>query len=245
LTATRLNTDYFTSSYLEQKVNDEKMNSDAGSGFDLLKEADRIVWNKYAPAGVIINSDLEIIQFRGDTSSYLSPAPGKPSFNLLNMAGANLRLELRTAVVEAKRLDIPVRKSNIPISGKELKEVTIEVIPLKAPAAKESYFLVLFEEVPASAKPQLVEDNRKVKPTQGKQTANSQELIQLECELTATQQELAATKEYLQSVIQEQESTTQELTTANEEICRATKSYAAQMRNYKQLKKKFKRLMKN
>ena len=219
LTARRLNTDYFTTNYLEQKVNDDQMNSDAGSGSDLHREADRIVWNKYAPAGVIINSDLEILQFWGDTSPYLSPAPGKPSFNLLNMAGVNLRLELRTALVEAKQLDIPVRKSNIPISGKEqLKEVTIEVIPLKAPLAKESYFLVLFEEVPASANPQLVEDNRKVKPTRGKQTAASQELIQIKQELAATQQELAATKEYLQSVIQEQESITQELTSANEEI---------------------------
>lgn len=216
LTATRLNTDYFTSNYLEQKVNGENMNSDADSGFDLLKEADRIVWNKYAPAGVIINSELEIIQFRGDTSPYLSPAPGKPSFNLLNMAGANLRLELRAALMEAKRLDIPVRKSNIP-SGKELKEVTIEVISLKAPHTKESYFLVLFEEIPPSASPQLLEDNRKVKPTRGKQTT-SQELIQLRQELTTTQQELGATKDYLQSVIQEQESITQELTTANEEI---------------------------
>jgi len=218
LTATRLNTDYFTNNYLEQKVNSENMNSDAGSGFDLLKEADRIVWNKYAPAGVLINSDLEIIQFRGDTSPYLSPAPGKPSFNLLSMAEANLRLELRTALLEAKRLDISVRKSNVPLSGRELKEVTIEVIPLKAPHTKESYFLVLFEEVPPLASPLLREDNRKVNPTQGRQTANSQELIQIKQELTASQQELAATKEYLQSVVQEQESITQELMTANEEI---------------------------
>jgi two-component system CheB/CheR fusion protein len=217
LTATRLNTGYFTTNYLEQKVNTEKMNSDAGTGSDLQKEADRIVCNKYAPAGVIINSELEIIQFRGDTSPYLSSAPGKPSFNLLNMAGANLRLELRTALMEAKRLDISVR-SGIQISGKELKEATIEVIPLKAPPAKESYFLVLFEEVPPSANPQLVEDNRKVTRASGKQIATSQELIQLKCEFAATQQELAATKEYLQSVIQEQESITQELMTANEEI---------------------------
>lgn len=87
LTNTRLDTGYFTTNYLEQKVNGEQKNSDAGSGFDLHKEADRIVWNKYAPAGVIINSDLEILQFRGDTSPYLSPAPGKPSFNLLNRLG--------------------------------------------------------------------------------------------------------------------------------------------------------------
>jgi two-component system CheB/CheR fusion protein len=219
LTATRLNTEYFNTNYLEQKVSSEKMNSDAESGFDLLKEADRIVWNKYAPAGVIVNSELEIIQFRGDTSSYLSSAPGKPSFNLLSMAGANLRLELRTALLEAKQLLVSVRKSNILLSGKEpSQEVTIEIIPLKALNSKESYFLVLFEEVPPLASPKLFEDNRKVKPTREKQTANLQKFTQLQSELTATKRELVATKEYLQSVIQEQESITQELTTANEEI---------------------------
>lgn len=43
LTATRLNTDYFVSNYLQQKVNIEPMNSDTSAGFDLHKEADRIV----------------------------------------------------------------------------------------------------------------------------------------------------------------------------------------------------------
>jgi two-component system CheB/CheR fusion protein len=219
LTATRLNTQYFTTNYLDAKVNDEQINSGAELDFDLFKEADRIVWNKYIPAGVIIDSELEIIQFRGDTSSYLSSAPGKPSFNLLSMAGGNLRLELRTALLEAKQSLVPVRKSNIPLLGKEpSKEVAIEIIPLKALNSKASYFLVLFEEVSSLASPKLFEDNRKVKPTREKQTANLQESTQLKSELTATKRELVATKEYLQSVIQEQESITQELTTANEEI---------------------------
>ncbi len=219
LTTTRLNTEYFTNNYLEQKVNGEKTSSDAGSSADLLKEADRIVWDKYAPVGVIVNRDLEILQFRGDTSPYLSSAPGAPSFNLLSMAGANLRLELRTALLEAKRLLVSVRKSNIQVTGKEQsKEVTIEVIPLQAPHPKESYFLVLFEEVPPSASPQLPEGDSEVKRTSGKETATSPELVQLKYELTATRQELEATKGYLQAVVQEQESVTQELTTANEEI---------------------------
>ena len=47
---------------------------------------------KYAPAGVIINSALEIIQFWGNTSLYLSPAPGKPSFNLAKYGWGKLAL---------------------------------------------------------------------------------------------------------------------------------------------------------
>ena len=43
---------------------------------DVQKEAERIVLGKYAPPGVIINSKLDIIQFRGRTSVYLESASG-------------------------------------------------------------------------------------------------------------------------------------------------------------------------
>lgn len=94
---------------------------------------------------------MDILQFRGETSPYLGPAPGKPSFNLLKMAQASLRLELRTAILQAKRLDVPVRKSGIQVTRKEqLRELNLEVIPFKAPPTDERYFLVLFEDVPLS-----------------------------------------------------------------------------------------------
>lgn len=118
------------------------------------------------------------------------------------MVRINLRSELRSALAEAKRLLVSVKKSNISTASKEqLQEVSIEVIPLKAPSVKESYFLVLFEESPSDS-PKLVEE--KLKPARSKQTAtsSSQVLIQLKQQLAATEQELAATKDYLQSVIQ-------------------------------------------
>lgn len=37
------------------------------------EEADRITLARFAPAGVIINEDMEILEFRGDTSPYLKP----------------------------------------------------------------------------------------------------------------------------------------------------------------------------
>ncbi len=219
LTASRLNFDFFTSNHLGQKVNDEARDSDTGEGLDLEKEADRIVWNKYVPPGVIINSALEILQFRGETSPYLAPVPGKPSFSLLKMAQASLRLDLRTAINQAKRLDIPVRKEGIQLTTKEqLRELNFEVIPFQVSPSQERYFLVLFEDVQASAIPQSADDDRRVKPSRGKQTATKQELIQLKQELAANKQELTATKEYLQSIIREQEATNQEFMTANEEI---------------------------
>ena len=43
------------------------------------KEAERLLLARYAPPSVLINGDLEILQFRGDTGLYLSPAPGRPA----------------------------------------------------------------------------------------------------------------------------------------------------------------------
>jgi two-component system CheB/CheR fusion protein len=70
-----------------------------------------------------------------------------------------------------------VRKEGIQVTSKEqLKEITFEVIPFKAPLTDERYFLVLFEDVPSSAIPQSLDNNLRVKPKREKQTATEQEL---------------------------------------------------------------------
>jgi len=43
---------------------------------DLQKEADRIVWSRYEHSGVIVDENLQILHFRGDTSPYIAPASG-------------------------------------------------------------------------------------------------------------------------------------------------------------------------
>ena len=44
------------------------------------READRVTVNQFAPPGVLINAELQILQFRGPTSAYLEPPTGKASF---------------------------------------------------------------------------------------------------------------------------------------------------------------------
>jgi two-component system CheB/CheR fusion protein len=52
---------------------------------DVEKESDKILLNRYVPASVLVNKDLQIIRFRGLISRYLEPASGKASLNLLKM----------------------------------------------------------------------------------------------------------------------------------------------------------------
>ncbi len=183
-------------------------NEETFSDLDLQKEADQIVLNRYAPVGVITNYDLEILQFRGQTSRYLEPAPGRASLNLLKMLREDLRLEVRTAIQQAKKQDLPVRKENLQIwENEQPRQININVIPFQARRSQERYFLILFEDAPIT--PQLVKTSSE-KTTQRKQTANK--------EIARLQQELKLNKEHLQTIIEEQEASNQDLRAANEEI---------------------------
>lgn len=143
---------FVTSNNLVTNVNpDAQSLAPTGSELDPEKEADRIVLNQYAPSGVVTNDEMDILQFRGDTSPYLRPAPGKASLNLLKMARASLLPELRTAIHQARQQDTSVRKSGLRVEGSDPpRKVSIEVIPFKASPAGTRYFLVLFKETPRS-----------------------------------------------------------------------------------------------
>jgi len=171
--------------------------------FDLEKEADRVVWDRYAHAGLVVNNELQILHFRGDTSPYLHPAPGKATFQLLRMVRDELVFVLRASIHNARRTGNIVRREAVHIKHNGgHRDVTIEVRPLPGPGANERYFLVLFDETGRSEEP----------PPAGRKRTKIEDR-----EVLRLKTELARTREYLQSVIQEQESTNEELKTANEE----------------------------
>lgn len=221
---TRVKFDFATNQTLLGKVNPSQRRQNAWSGLDIQKQADQIALNHYAPVSIVINDGLDILHFRGETSPYLRPAAGEPSFNLLKMARPGLLMELRTAIYQAKRQDAPVRKQGLRIEGDEqLGQVRIEVLPFRTPPAQEQYCLVLFEAVPLSGMLSLAEaenpgEESEEGPGRGEQTGPDPEITSLSAELAVAKQELAATQEYLQLAIQEQEAANQDLRIANEEV---------------------------
>ena len=106
--------------------------------------------SRFAPAGVVIDDEMRIVQFRGQTDPYLAPAPGMASFELLKMAREGLMVELRDAVNLARSTNQAVRRRAIRIEqdGRNVP-VEIEVMPVRLPADRPRHFLVLFEAVAA------------------------------------------------------------------------------------------------
>lgn len=184
---------------------------------DLQKEADRIVLSQYAPAGVVVDVNLEILQFRGQTSPYLEPTPGRASLNLLRMAKEQLRRDLQSAVYQAKQQNLPVKREGLQIREGDFqgdpftnrtRQVTISVTPFRVGATQEC-FLVLFEDTPLILElPAATNDGST--PTKRK-TREAAEIARFK-------HELATTRDHLQSIIEEQQATNQDLRAANEEI---------------------------
>src|SRR4029079_8698979 len=91
----------------------------APTPLDFQKEADRLLLGRYAPPGVLVDENFDILQFRGRTSPWLEAPPGEPTITLLKMAREGLFLELRSALIEARTGRQPVRREGIRVRSAE------------------------------------------------------------------------------------------------------------------------------
>jgi two-component system CheB/CheR fusion protein len=186
------------------------------SNFDLGREIDQLLANRYAPVSVVVDDQMQILQLRGDTDPYLKLPPGTTNLKLLLMARAGLAIVLRTAVYEAQTQKRCVRQEQIQIDeGDRAHLLNLEVIPFQ-PAAPTNllYFLLIFEAVlPPTAPPSLTPQSQEFT-----NEALEREVMQLRQSLAAaTQRELSA-QAHLQAVIQEHNYLNQNLRVANEEV---------------------------
>src|SRR5438105_6597891 len=121
------------------------MAAEARRGEAAQREADRILLARYTPPGVLVTEELEILQFHGDTSAYLSPLAGKASLSLVKMLREGLLAPIRSAIARAKKEHGPIRKDDVRVKGNgEPRPVDIEVVPVNGAAAGRGGFLVLF-----------------------------------------------------------------------------------------------------
>jgi two-component system CheB/CheR fusion protein len=179
-------------------------------GRSIQHEANRVILERYAPPGVVVDADLHIVQFRGQTGDYLEPAPGDPSLSLLKMAREGLLYGLRAALQTARKKNVPVRRDGLRVrSNGGWREVDLEVIPL--PVGERHHYLVLFHGALSEPRASGARGKRKAAAPQSAPKPN-------EIAFAALQQELAASREHLQSIIQELEAANEELQSANEEI---------------------------
>ena len=184
---------------------------------DASREADRQLLARYVPAGVLVDDEGEVLQFRGDTGLYLAPAPGKASLNVLKMAREGLLVSLRGLLRRARREESPVREEGVRIkSNGGHHDVTLCVIPLGRSQTSGRCYWIMFES-PVRARVVGARDGRGGKRP-GAAAEEAAARREADKHINRLTQELSATREYLQSVIEQQEAANEELQSANEEV---------------------------
>jgi len=130
---------------------------------DAQKQADYILLARYSPPGVVINEQLDIVQFRGRTGGFLESPSGQPQTNVLKMARESLLLPLREAIETAKAETVTVRREGLWLTeDAQARAINLEVVPLAGVApTSERHFLIIFEDAaPQESGPQPAASTR-------------------------------------------------------------------------------------
>lgn len=200
--------DYRWSKVPEQNVQ-RTMPSPSSPAVD--EEVERVLMNRFVPASIVVNDKMEIVQFRGRTGAYLEPPAGQPTFSLSKMAREGLLPDLRAALTKAKKDNTTVRKEGVRIEAEgSVREVNLEVIPVRGQALQERFYAVVFQEV-SRERAQRSPAKRSARGLAQGQSSLGRENERLALQLTQL-------REQFQSLIEEHETTTDDFKSANEEV---------------------------
>ena len=180
---------------------------DTPPAMQVQQAAENLILEKYGPPAVVIDQNMHILYFRGQTGPYIEPATGSASLNLLKMVHPELIIELRALVHQAIKDNNSVRKEGLRMHHHDgYKNINLQIIPLAGSKTIVPSYLVIFEpgaEIPA--RQSLLQPDNVCKDAK-------------DLRISALENELLAEREYMQSIIEEQEETNEELQSANEEI---------------------------
>lgn len=172
--------------------------------------AKRVLLDRFVPATVLINTQLEVQYFYGPVRDYLDFPAGEPSSSLAEIAQEGLRRRVRALAgqtIESRtRSEAVVR--GIRRNGHEV-DVRITSEPVSLPGEDQGLFFVTFEDI--SRAPERDET------ASSGSTANDGEPV-ADSIVQQLEYELQAMKEDLHSTIEEMETSNEELKASNEEV---------------------------
>jgi two-component system CheB/CheR fusion protein len=176
------------------------------------READRLLLARYAPASLLVDEALNILQFRGETGPYIEHASGPPSLNLQRVVRPELLVEIFPAIQEARENGSGTRREALRVDDRY--EVSIEVIPLKRLSTERCY-LIVFED-----------GSRRLSARRTQQTiASTLPETEKDRRLAQSERQIASIRDYLQATMEEHEAVKEELKSAHEEVLSANEEF--------------------
>nr|WP_246151947.1 CheR family methyltransferase [Rubripirellula reticaptiva] len=200
------------------------------SGTDLTEIRQRILLDEFAPKCVVIDENGQILNASAGMQKYLTIGGGNFQNNIVKMAARGLRLGLRAAIAEAKKIRRRVDHDDLSVRvDDKIQRVMITVQPMPRLGEDKGLFMVVFHDVGKPIQRDESSENRqkyrehdadtsKVLTTSGTTILNDELVTQLERELDSTREDLGKTLQEMETANEELKSSNEELLSMNEEL---------------------------
>jgi two-component system CheB/CheR fusion protein len=182
---------------------------------------DKLILQEYSPAGVLVNTEGDIVYLTRRSGKYLEPIAGKA--NILSMLREGLNPEFPVAFRRAAASSKKVILKNIKIdSDNDTRHVDVIFQKLEKPAELKEMILIVFMDVVSKKEIPKSKPGRKSK-AQVNELESEQKRLREELQNTLeavqiSEEEHKSSNEELQSMNEELQSTNEELTTSKEEL---------------------------
>jgi two-component system CheB/CheR fusion protein len=184
----------------------------SGSIQNIQTLADQLLLQHYAPAGVLVNEQGDIIYVSGHTGKYLEPAVGKANMNIFAMLREGLRNEFPIAFRKAilKKETVVLRNIKVGTNG-SAHTLNISIQWIDKPEPLMGKVMVIFKDE------QNIADSKLAARKEKKSLDNIRQM-ELEKELKYAREKIQDTLEAMQSSQEELKFTNEELQSTNEEL---------------------------
>jgi len=219
--AARLATYFAATDYAPRRLEDARTGRHLPAPFTVENEVEQLLINRFVPASVVVNDQMQIVQFQGKTGAYLEPASGQPTFSLSKMAREGLMVDLRAALTTVRKTNAAVRKEGVQFQSEgKTRVVDLEVFPLRGQAAQERYFVVVFQDkIETSGRKDEGKKTKTPEPGAARENEHlKREFNQLRGQLASLIEDHETTLEEFKSVNEEVLSANEELQSTNEEL---------------------------
>jgi two-component system CheB/CheR fusion protein len=168
--------------------------------------------DQHMPPSLLVNERRELVHAFGGASRFLKVKDGRPSNDIWDMLGPDLKLAVTGAMQRALKEHTAVTYSGLRLSAGDQKTHKLTVRPIVAPGTSLNHLLITIEEVdlpPRASPPEAEVDFSAI---------SRDEIRSLEAELRRTKESLQATIEELESSNEELQAANEELLASNEEL---------------------------
>ena len=165
---------------------------------------EQLLLAKNAAAAVLVDENLEVVQYSGETAAYLERTSHEATLNLLQSTRSGLDAELRKLVARAAQRSGTVHSGTLSLADKgEVRHLRLSITPIITPVSGRRQYLVMFESVQS-------DESQAGSSAKGKRAGGRRRMAQLEADLIAA-------KEHLRVVLEDHQATVEELRSSNEE----------------------------